>query len=83
MVGGSVEEVSITTASQTQADSACITGFCHNCLWYKANGDLGIELSQNQVREQIYGMPYADWKAQCQKEASTEQLAVFNQGNPH
>ncbi|MDG9931314.1 MULTISPECIES: DUF1244 domain-containing protein [Pseudomonas] len=60
-----------------------LSGFCRNCLskWYKAAADdLGVELSQDQAREAIYGMPYAEWKAKHQKEASAEQLAAFDKG---
>jgi len=63
-----------------------LSGFCRNCLskWYKAAADdLGVELSQDQAREAIYGMPYAEWKAQHQKEATAEQQAAFAQGKPH
>ena len=63
-----------------------LSGFCRNCLskWYKAAADdLGVELSQDQAREAIYGMPYAEWKAQHQKEATAEQQAAFPQGKPH
>jgi hypothetical protein len=28
----------------------------------------------------VYGMPYAEWKAKYQKEASAEQQAAFNKG---
>lgn len=63
-----------------------LAGFCRNCLskWYKAAADdLGVELSQDQAREAIYGMPYAEWKAKHQKEASSEQQAAFEQGKKH
>jgi hypothetical protein len=57
-----------------------LAGFCRNCLskWYKAAADdLGVEVSQ-----EIYGMPYAEWKAKYQKEASAEQQAAFAKGKP-
>ena len=60
-----------------------LAGFCRNCLskWYKAAADdLGIEVSADQARETVYGMPYADWKAKYQKEASAEQQAAFAKG---
>ena len=60
-------------------------GFCRNCLskWYKAAADdLGVEVSADQARETVYGMPYADWKAKYQKEASAEQTAAFAKGKP-
>ena len=63
-----------------------LSGFCRNCLakWYKAAADdLGGGLDQEQAREAIYGMPYAEWKAQHQKEATAEQQAAFAQGKQH
>ncbi len=61
-----------------------LAGFCRNCLakWYKAAADdLGVELSPDQAREAVYGMPYAEWKAKYQKEATPEQQAAFDKGN--
>ncbi|WP_017904267.1 DUF1244 domain-containing protein [Pseudomonas asplenii] len=63
-----------------------LAGFCRNCLskWYKAEADeRRIELSLDQAREVVYGMPYAEWKAQYQKEASAEQQAAFVKAKPH
>ena len=61
-----------------------LAGFCRNCLskWYKAAADdLGLEVTPDQAREEIYGMPYADWKAKYQKEASAGQQSAFNKAN--
>ncbi|MBM7060105.1 DUF1244 domain-containing protein [Pseudomonas sp. UL073] len=61
-----------------------LAGFCRNCLskWYKAAADdAGLEVSLEQAREEVYGMPYADWKAKYQKEASAEQQATFDKGH--
>jgi len=47
-----------------------LAGFCRNCLskWYKEAGqERGIELDYEDVRERVYGMPYADWKRQYQE----------------
>lgn len=63
-----------------------LAGFCRNCLgkWYKAAADeQGIELTAEAARDGIYGMPYAQWKAQHQKEASAEQRAQFDKSKPH
>ncbi len=63
-----------------------LAGFCRNCLgkWYKAAADeRGIDISADAARDGIYGMPYAQWKAQHQKEASAEQLAQFDKSKPH
>lgn len=57
-----------------------LAGFCRNCLskWFKAAADdLGVEVSAEQAREEIYGMPYSEWKNKHQKEASAEQQATF------
>ncbi|SDT90924.1 hypothetical protein SAMN05216296_0472 [Pseudomonas pohangensis] len=62
-----------------------LAGFCRNCLgkWYKAAADdLDIELSAEQAREQIYGMPYHEWKSRYQKEASAAQLTAFEKNKP-
>lgn len=61
-----------------------LSGFCRNCLskWYKAAADdQGVELSLDQARETVYGMPYDQWKAQYQTEASPAQQAAFAQGS--
>jgi hypothetical protein len=54
--------------------------FCRNCLskWYRAAAEeRGIELSYEQAREIVYGMPYDEWKARHQTEATPEQNATF------
>ncbi|MEM9068673.1 MAG: DUF1244 domain-containing protein [Myxococcota bacterium] len=57
-----------------------LAGFCRNCLskWYAAAAqDEGISLEKAEAREIVYGMPYDDWKAKHQREASPEQLDAF------
>ena len=57
-----------------------LAGFCRNCLskWYRAAvGEAGVEISDAQARELIYGMPYPEWKEKFQREASSDQLATF------
>ena len=47
-----------------------LAGFCRNCLskWYRAAAqERGIEMSDPEARETIYGMPYEEWKATYQK----------------
>jgi hypothetical protein len=54
--------------------------FCRNCLakWYAAAAqDLGTETDYEAALEAVYGMPYAEWKTQHQKEATPEQLEAF------
>lgn len=58
-----------------------LAGFCRNCLskWYKAAADdIDVELTMDQAREAVYGMPYSDWKDRYQKEASPAQQADFD-----
>ena len=55
-------------------------GFCRNCLsnWLKdAADESGIALDKEAAREHVYGMPYAQWKATYQTEATPEQAAAF------
>lgn len=57
-----------------------LAGFCRNCLsrWYQeAAAERGIALSKDEAREIVYGMPYADWVAQHQTEASAEKKSAF------
>jgi uncharacterized protein len=58
-----------------------LAGFCRNCLakWYvAASEDAGLETDYETARERIYGMPYAQWKALHQTDASAESLARFD-----
>jgi hypothetical protein len=62
-----------------------LAGFCRNCLskWYRAAAEeRGLELSYEQARTIVYGMPYAEWKAQHQSEATPEQQARFTERQP-
>jgi hypothetical protein len=47
-----------------------LAGFCRNCLakWYKAAAEeQGLPVDYEQAREQVYGMPYSEWKEKYQK----------------
>ena len=58
-----------------------LAGFCRNCLskWYVAAAEeMGESVDYDVARERVYGMPYDEWKAKYQVEASAEQLAAFN-----
>ena len=62
-------------------DMMNLTGFCRNCLsrWYQeAAAEKGIEMTKDEGREVFYGMPYDQWKATYQAEASDAQKADFN-----
>ena len=57
-----------------------LSGFCRNCLskWYRAAAeDRGLDLSYEDAREIVYGMPYAEWKSAHQTEATPEQKAAY------
>jgi hypothetical protein len=59
-----------------------LAGFCRNCLskWMKAAADeRGVEAEFEDIRASIYGMPYDEWKAKYQTEATPEQLAAFKE----
>ncbi len=46
-----------------------LAGFCRNCLsrWYQeAAANRGVDLSKDDAREIVYGMPYEQWKARHQ-----------------
>jgi len=63
-----------------------LSGFCRNCLskWYRAAAeDRGLDLSYDQAREIVYGMPYDDWKAQYQTEATPQQMAAYKETHKH
>ena len=54
-----------------------LAGFCRNCLadWVmEAANEQGGELTKDDARELIHGMPAAEWKAKFQSEATPEQL---------
>ncbi|MDX1434596.1 MAG: DUF1244 domain-containing protein [Gammaproteobacteria bacterium] len=57
-----------------------LAGFCRNCLskWYRAAAeDKGLEMSYDEAREIVYGMPYDEWKDKYQTEASAAQKAAY------
>ena len=65
-------------------DMMILAGFCRNCLskWYKAAADeTEVDLSYEDARSEIYGMPYETWKDQYQAEATPEQLAAMENIN--
>ena len=47
-----------------------LAGFCRNCLsrWYQESSiELGEDISKDEARELIYGMPHKEWKEKYQK----------------
>ena len=66
-------------------DMMNLAGFCRNCLsnWYKDAAEAeGMELSKENARVIIYGMPYTQWRDQFQTEATDEQKAAFARNAP-
>src|ERR1700688_4699644 len=57
-----------------------LAGFCRNCLsnWLKEEADAkGADMSKDESREAVYGMPYETWKLTFQGTANHEQLAAM------
>ena len=77
----------LRTRSDVQnIDLMNLAGFCRYCLsnWYQeAASTAGKEISKDEAREIVYGMPYKEWQAKHQKEASAEQKAAFEKSKPH
>jgi hypothetical protein len=65
-------------------DLMTLAGFCRNCLsnWLKDAADAqGVPLSKDESREAVYGMPFEDWKAKYQREATPEQKTAFEKAS--
>jgi hypothetical protein len=63
-----------------------LAGFCRNCLsnWMKdAADEKGVPMSKDESRQIVYGMPYDEWRAKYQKEASPAQKAAFEKSSPN
>jgi hypothetical protein len=61
-------------------DMMNLAGFCRNCLsrWYaEAAAERGVDLDKEAAREIVYGMPYQEWKARYQVEATDAQSSAF------
>ncbi|MCP1200153.1 DUF1244 domain-containing protein [Notoacmeibacter sp. MSK16QG-6] len=67
-------------------DMMNLAGFCRNCLsnWYReAAEERNIDLSKEESRERIYGIPYDEWKEKHQTEATAEQRDAFRTSHSH
>lgn len=65
-------------------DLMILADFCRNCLsrWYQeAATEAGLEISTDEARARVYGMPYGDWKDRYQTEATPQQMAAFETRN--
>ena len=57
-----------------------MAGFCRNCLsnWLKDAADAqNVAMTKEASREAVYGMPYDEWKAKHQNDATPEQIATM------
>ena len=61
-------------------DLMILSGFCRNCMskWLMAAADeQGVEMDYDQAREQVYRMPYSEWKDNHQLPATDAQMQAF------
>ncbi len=62
-----------------------LAGFCRNCLsrWYREEAAAqGHIITDPEAREIVYGMPYKEWQALHQREATAEQKAALAVAHP-
>ena len=62
-----------------------LAGFCRNCLsrWYREEAAAqGVVIADPEAREIVYGMPYKEWQAKYQNEATAEQKAALGKSHP-
>ncbi len=67
-------------------DMMNLAGFCRNCMsrWYRQAAEASsIDMDEAEARRIVYGMEYADWKAQHQTEAAPEQKVLYEKTNNH
>ena len=75
-----LQHLNVERSDVQNIDLMILAGFCRNCLsdWYREAAEAaGQPIGKDEARERIYGMPFAEWKAEHQKEATPEQLAAF------
>ena len=61
-------------------DLMILADFCRNCLgdWYREAAEAnGVEMTKEEARARVYGMPYGAWKEKHQTPATPEQMAAF------
>ena len=67
-------------------DMMNLAGFCRNCMsrWYRHAAEASsIGMDEAEARRIIYGMEYADWKAQHQAKATPEQKSLYEKNHNH
>ena len=75
-----LQHLNVERSDVQNIDLMILAGFCRNCLsdWYREAAENADQpMDKDQARERIYGMPFAEWKAKFQKDATPEQLAAF------
>lgn len=61
-------------------DLMLLADFCRNCLseWYReAATERGCSITEEDAKRRVYGMTYAEWKANHQLPVSPEKLAAL------
>src|SRR4051812_19725345 len=74
-----------TRTDVQKIDLMNLPGLCRNCLsnWMKDAADAkGLPMSKDESRQIVYGMPYDEWRAKHQKDASPDQKAAFDKAKP-
>jgi uncharacterized protein len=67
-------------------DMMNLAGFCRNCLsnWYEEEAKAkGLDVSREEARAMVYGMPQDEWKAKYQTQADAAQTAAFAKREQH
>ena len=75
-----LQHLNVDRSDVQNIDLMILAGFCRNCLadWDReAAENKGIGMTRDEAREAVYGMPFAEFKARHQAEATPEQLAAF------
>ncbi len=57
-----------------------LAGFCRNCLsrWYQEAAQArGLAMGKDEAREIFYGLPFDEWVARYQTDASPDAKAAF------
>ncbi|MBS0212449.1 MAG: DUF1244 domain-containing protein [Proteobacteria bacterium] len=82
-----LQHLNVARPDVQNIDLMILAGFCRNCLanWYReAAQERGVPLGKDAAREAVYGMPFAEWKAKFQQDATPAQLAAFEAAQrPH
>lgn len=61
-----LQHLNETRGEVENADLMALAGFCRDSLadWYRdAAAERGLDLTEDEAREAIYGMPFAEWQA--------------------